>query len=495
MSERILSALGLHEPPRGAVLRQNLALAAALTLLFILVYGGADLISAGFEHRYRLAFDFEARLPFVPSMAIFYLSILPMMLLLPLVFNTLASLFPVFVVLSLEVLFAGVCFLLFPAEEIFPARGGENVSTFFFALADVLNLRYNNVPSLHVALSLTTAIALSQQSRSWGKAFYLSWGVLISVSSVLMHEHHIVDVVTGALLAAAGMYLVYPRVSTPEFLRASRLERICLAQFRMFVRRHRRYLVIALFLYAHSLFRWRKTRVMRVGFCLLQAVDDLLDGDRECPTDPRLVARDIARQLESGEFDTDPLSALAEALAEDLRPLKTEEDDPLAEVVALIHHMAVDRERVERALIFDAEELRQHHRKTFVHSLNLLLIASGARTRAADVPELVEAFGWCSTVRDLQDDLEHGLVNVPAGIVAAARQEGASLQDVSGFLGAGAVRRWFESELRRADKLLAAHAQRCVAIDDPPGRRILRIFDRSIGAYVRKFDNVKTVTE
>jgi hypothetical protein len=255
----------------------------------------------------------------------------------------------------------------------------------------------------------------------------------------------------------------------------------------LFIRRHRRYLVIALFLYAHSLFRWRKTRVLRVGFCLLQAIDDLLDGDRPSEADPRRIAEDIAMQLQTGEFGTDHLAVMAEALKEDLEALQNGSDDPLGEVIALIRHMTVDRERVERVLIFDEQELRRHHRTTFMHSLNLLLIAAGPTTRARDVPELVEAFGWCSTVRDLEEDLGHGLVNVPADVVAAAEEEGVSLDRPREFLGAAAVRDWFTTELQRAQSLLAAHGQRQAAKDDPAGRRILRIFDRSIGGYVRRF--------
>lgn len=487
MLDAIREALGLQRPPGGRELRMNLLLTVLFTLLFIIVYGGADLLGAGVDERYQLAFEFEARLPFLPWMAIIYLSILPLMLLAPLVFGTPAKLLPLFVVLSLEVLVAGVFFLLFPTQEIFPPRDNEASRAVIYYVADMLNLRYNNLPSLHVALSLTTAIALSQQGKGWGRWLYLVWGGTITVSSVFMHEHHIADVVAGSMLALAGMYLVYPRVSTAAFTRAARVEYICMTQFVPFIRRHRRYLVIALFLYGHSLFRWRKTRVLRVGFCLLQAIDDILDGDRPSDADPRLIAEDIVTQLQTGEFKTDHLATMAGVLKEELDAVRAGSDDPVGEAIALIRHMTVDRERVEQSLIFDAEQLRSHHRTTFVHSLNLLLIAAGATTRASDVPELVEAFGWCSTVRDLEEDLSHGLVNVPADVVAAAKEEGASLDNTREFLDAAAVRHWFTTEMQRAQSMLAAHGQRHAADDDPTGRRILRIFDRSIGGYVRRF--------
>ncbi len=487
MDKGIRAALRLQSPPRGANLRKNLFLVGLFTLLFIVVYGGADILGASAEQRYRVALDFEAQIPFVPSMAVIYLSILPLMLLLPVVYNKPWELFPLFLVLSLEVLVGGVIFLLFPTLEIFPPRD-SSANTLMFFLADVVNLRYNNLPSLHVALSLTTAIAIAQRCGTWGRWFYLGWGILITISSVLMHEHHIADVVAGSLLAIGGMYVVYPRVSTATFVRAARLEFICLVQFGTFIRRHRRYLVIALFLYGHSLFRWRKTRVLRTGFCLLQAFDDLLDGDRVSERDPIKLAGDIVRQMRSGNFATDRLALLAEALTEDLRALQTEADDPVAETIALIQHMCVERERVEKGLIFDQSQLRRHHRKTFVYSLNLLLIALAARTRAKDVPELIEAFGWCSTVRDLEEDLGHGLVNVPADVVAAAVMEGATPDRVTEFVSTQAVRSWFGSELERSESLLRAHQDRRLPEDDPAGDWVIRLFYKSVSGCVRKFD-------
>lgn len=191
--------------------------------------------------------------------------------------------------------------------------------------------------------------------------------------------------------------------------------------------------------------------------------------------------------MRTGEFATDLLALLAEALAEDLRALQTEADDPLAEAIALIQHMCVDRERVEQGLIFDKGQLRRHHRKTFEHSLNLLLIATGARTPANDVPELIEAFGWCSTVRDLNEDLGHGLVNVAADVMAAAAAEGATPSSVPEFGATEAVRSWFGAELERTDSLLRAHNDRWTPGGDPRGDRIMRIFHKSISAYVRKF--------
>ena len=88
--------------------------------------------------------------------------------------------------------------------------------------------------------------------------------------------------------------------------------------------------------------------------------------------------------------------------------------------------MCVDRERVLSTRVSSATELAELHRATFRGSLDLMLIAADSPLRAIDVPELVEALGWCSTVRDLGDDLSHGLINMPREIAAAAQAESVS---------------------------------------------------------------------
>ncbi len=488
MLSQLLPAIGIRAAPEPDALRTNLKLSLFFAMVFGVVYIGADLLSVGVSPRLRVAFDFEAGIPFVPQMAIAYLSIIPLLFLALFVLTSPRRLFPLVFVLSLEVIVAGILFLLFPVEETFPPRQVEGASAFLFTIADTLNLRYNDLPSLHIALSLSAAFAYSQYCDAVGKIFYLVWALLIAASSVLTHQHHLADVAAGALLASAGMGIVYPLVARPAILDALRIELICATEFWTFSRRQPRYLVIAFIIYWHSLFRWRQTRVMRVGFCLLQAIDDLLDGDRQSESEPADIAADIVKQLQTGEFRSGRLAILARALAGALAPLRTDTADPLANAIALIRHMMVDRDRARKSVLFDTRELRRHHQITFHHSLNLLLIAVGAKARAADVPDLIEAFGWCSTMRDLREDLAHGLVNIPLAVVEAAADEGTTLDDVDQLCKTQAIRAWQIAELGRATQKLRAFSGRDSNPADRAGNRVLGIFYRSITAFARRVD-------
>ena len=58
-----------------------------------------------------------------------------------------------------------------------------------------------------------------------------------------------------------------------------------------------------------------------------------------------------------------------------------------------------------------------------------MLRAIGSDVSSKDVPHLIDAFGWCSTMRDLEEDLEAGLINIPADTLAAAGLDSGDLPE------------------------------------------------------------------
>ena len=211
-----------------------------------------------------------------------------------------------------------------------------------------------------------------------------------------------------------------------------------------FMRRHRRYVVVFLLVYYHSLFRWRATRAVRFGYALAQHVDDVLDGDYPMRGEPLEVVDDLIGQFESQCFTASDIGNLARCVHQELAALQREPDDPVAELLQLFRVMRFDRERVRDGILSSSEALDNQHWQTFFHSLNLLLIVARADLRAKDVTELVKAFGWCSTLRDLEEDVGRGLINIPSDVVDAARCEGATSLSYSQLSAAPAVRHWIQ---------------------------------------------------
>ena len=193
--------------------------------------------------------------------------------------------------------------------------------------------------------------------------------------------------------------------------------------------------------------------------------------------------------LESGAFAKDDLGRLGAAFRADL--LARGGPEALAKAVALMKRMCIDRERVLATQVSSETELAELHRATFRGSLDLMLIAANSPLRASDVPELVEALGWCSAVRDLEDDLGHGLINLPRDVVQAAQAESADAKP-SAWLATRAVREWRVGERVRGRALL--DQRRCAAGElHWSARRCAAAALRALDAAIRRDVKVQSL--
>jgi membrane-associated phospholipid phosphatase len=115
--------------------------------------------------------------------------------------------------LAVVTLVAGVCFLLVPSEAAFPASNhpAEGMLTVLLTSTKQVALQHNMVPSLHVGLSAVCALAYATRAKTAGKVLLGTWTAGIAASTLFIHQHHILDVVTGLCLAWMGKRLIYDR--------------------------------------------------------------------------------------------------------------------------------------------------------------------------------------------------------------------------------------------------------------------------------------------
>ena len=180
-----------------------LRLGLRCTLLFVVVYGLGDLVTGLHSWRVPVALPGELGLPFLPAWSWVYLSLYPLLACAPLLLQREEQLRALARAVTLAILVAAPCFVLLPAEPAWPTprvTAGPHAAAFH--LADQLNLRYNLVPSLHVAFAGTCALAYARARGARAALAFGGWAALIAASTVLLHQHHLVDVATGAALAA-----------------------------------------------------------------------------------------------------------------------------------------------------------------------------------------------------------------------------------------------------------------------------------------------------
>ena len=204
--------------PGWRIFGYYLLLGTGIALCFAMVYGACDWITAHRSLRLPLHLSWESRIPFMPRMAPVYLSIFPMFWGIPFILRTRAELLAMAKTMGALIGIAGIGFLLLPAENAHPRPSNTDPLPGLFQFADWLNLDHNDVPSLHVALAFLCVAVFERKAGPVGKSALWLWAAGVSASTLVTHQHHILDVATGMALGLIGAKVLYPRFlrSTPR---------------------------------------------------------------------------------------------------------------------------------------------------------------------------------------------------------------------------------------------------------------------------------------
>lgn len=183
--------------PGWANLRFAWLLSTLNGIWFAFVYGGCDWITARRTWRVRLDLPGELHMPFVPGMTVFYMSIYLLFAAGPFVVRERKEFVSLIVALAASTFCGGIGFLLLPAQPAYPPTGDLGVWSGLFHFADRINLDYNMLPSLHVALSVCCITVFKDDATRWGRRLLWAWAAAIGLSTLLIHQHYIADVVSG----------------------------------------------------------------------------------------------------------------------------------------------------------------------------------------------------------------------------------------------------------------------------------------------------------
>ena len=194
--------------PGWSLLGETVLLATAQSLWWVLVYHGADYLTGLHTFRLPLHMEWELKLPFIPALILAYLSLGLVYLPAPFILRSRAELRVLTWTLFLVTGVAGIGFVLLPGEPAY-APADPGVWAPLFNLNRQVVLRYNMAPSLHVAMSSVVLAAYAAHCGWLGKTLLGALAGLIALSTLLTHQHHVVDVVSGLALAWVGYRFCY----------------------------------------------------------------------------------------------------------------------------------------------------------------------------------------------------------------------------------------------------------------------------------------------
>jgi membrane-associated phospholipid phosphatase len=192
----------------------SVLLGLAVGLWFEVVFVGADYVTSLHHYRVRVHLDVELLIPFVPQSVLGYMSIYPLLWAPAFILRTRRELQALALTLAAVIGVAGLFFLLVPVEiAVSQPPGDMGVWAWPVDVAKRIALQNNLLPSLHVTLPLVCIIVYARQAPLPGRVLLWSWGGAISLSTLLLHQHYVIDVVTAWLLAFTGVGLVYDRLT------------------------------------------------------------------------------------------------------------------------------------------------------------------------------------------------------------------------------------------------------------------------------------------
>lgn len=188
-------------------IRQQAFALTLCTIIFMAVYNLCTWYASSLEEVPSFTFDFERMIPFIP------LSIIPYMasgIFFCVVFFSCKNKHQL-KILTWRMLFviitAGIFFIIVPLRFSFPKPEVSNIILKLpFSFLKRFDSPFNQSPSLHIAFAFIFWSVFKDLSR-W-RFFYMIWLIFLGISTLTTYQHHLIDILMGAILAHISFIII-----------------------------------------------------------------------------------------------------------------------------------------------------------------------------------------------------------------------------------------------------------------------------------------------
>jgi protein-tyrosine phosphatase/membrane-associated phospholipid phosphatase len=179
---------------------------AVLGLWFIVVYGLGNYLASQHAHVGTWRYDWEKHIPFVPWLIVPYMSIDLFFVTAPFLCTSRAERMTLAKRIFFAITVAGIFFIVMPLRLVDRPQV-DGVFGPIFRFLQAADQPFNLLPSLHITLRTILAVTFARHTAGHWRIASIIWFSLIGFSTVLVHQHHVVDVIGGFMLAALCFYL------------------------------------------------------------------------------------------------------------------------------------------------------------------------------------------------------------------------------------------------------------------------------------------------
>ena len=164
-------------------------------------------------NKYNFLTSFDHAIPLIPEFVWIYHTLIPVILVTMFSLISRKKVFlSAFAAFMIATIMLSAFYVLFPS--FYPRESfvdPSSISGWLLELTRTVDGANNTFPSGHVTFSwlLAFVVSLTQyaKSRPWIKIVYYIWATLITISTLALKQHFIVDVLSGVLLATACYFL------------------------------------------------------------------------------------------------------------------------------------------------------------------------------------------------------------------------------------------------------------------------------------------------
>ena len=186
-------------------------------LLCTVLYLSSNCIAETLLFHHQLYLECEKDIPQVPGMILFYESYSLLILLSFICAKSPKNIRALSITMMVSSVIACTIFLLFPGELGFSRTMNIQGYESMFEVLHRMDKPHNLYPSLHITFSAISAFTLlrhNQKKRM--QVLLILWVIMIALSVILTHQHHLFDIATGFVLAWITLKCVYLKLESPK---------------------------------------------------------------------------------------------------------------------------------------------------------------------------------------------------------------------------------------------------------------------------------------